>query len=114
VQVELSEEGERLVARPMGRMDAADGSDLAGAVTPRLTPAIRAVSIDLDGLEAISLGGVRAILKLARSLRGGDRGLDFLRGGATVRHALEQAGMADLFAFTPALHSNRGHHHESP
>ena len=72
------------------------------------------VTIDLDGLEHVDLGGIRAILRLARSLKGGDRTLDFVRGGDAVRHSLEQAGMHDLFPFTPALHPHRGHHDETP
>jgi anti-anti-sigma factor len=114
VQVDLSQDGDRLVARPVGRLDADDAPDLAGAVNARLAPSVGAVTIDLDGLESISLGGVRAILQLARSLRSGGRDLDFLRGAGSVRHALEQAGLHDLFAFTPALHSHRGHHDETP
>jgi anti-anti-sigma regulatory factor len=113
VQVDFSEEGDRLVARPVGRMDADDGDAFAAAVAQKLTPASCAVSVDLSTLDTISLGGVRAILKLARSLKSADRNLDFLNGGDGVRHALEQAGMADFFAFTPAFHSNRGHHHEA-
>ena len=113
MQVELSEEGDRLVARPTGRLDAADGPELASAVQQRLGPSTRSVSIDLDRLDTISLGGVRALLQLGRSLMGGDRALDFRNGSDSVRHALDQAGMAEFFAFTPALHSNRGHHHEA-
>ena len=114
MQVDFSGEGDRLVARPVGRLDGDDAPDLASAVDARLSPSIRAVTIDLDGLDSVSLGGVRAILQLARSLKSGGRAIDFLRGAAPVRHALEQAGMHDLFAFTPALHSHRGHHDETP
>lgn len=113
MQVDVSEDGDRLVARPAGRLDGDDAPDLASAVIARLLPSIRSVSIDLDGLDSISLGGVRAIFQIARSLKAGGRNLDFLNGRDGVRHALEQAGMADFFAFTPAIHSNRGHHHEA-
>ena len=114
MQVEFLEEGERLVARPQGRMEAADGIALADAVDQRLQPTTKSVTIDLAGLEFINLGAIRAILRLARSLRGGQRDLDFEHGGDLVRHALEQAGLHDFFPFTPALHPNRGHHDKTP
>lgn len=114
MQVDLSEEGDRLVARPTGRLDAADGPTLADAVQQQLGPAIRAVSIDLSKLDAVSLGGVRSLLQLGRSLKGGERGLDFISGGESVRHALDHAGFGDLFPFTPPLHLHRGHHDETP
>ena len=104
------EEGERLIARPQGRMEAADGSDFASAVQQRLQPGTKSVSIDLDGLDFISLGGIRAILRLARSLKGDERSLDFLAGSAAVREALHHAGMNNFFAFTPPYIHNGGHH----
>ena len=103
------DEGERLIARPQGRMEAADGSDFASAVEQRLHAGTQSVTIDLDELDFISLGGIRAILRLARSLRGGQRDLDFLRGSDTVREALHHAGLNNFFAFTPPYIHTGGH-----
>src|ERR1700741_2185894 len=97
MQVHFLEEGERLVARPQGRMEAADGSDFAGAVEQRLRAGTTAVTIDLEELEFVSFGGIRAILRLARSLKGASRDLDFLKGNNAVRDALDQAGLDDFF-----------------
>jgi len=94
-------------------MEAADGADFAAAVEGQLRPGTKSVTIDLEKVDSLSLGAIRAILRLARSLKGADRDMDFVRGSVGVRHALEQAGMADIFPFTPTLHSNRGHHHET-
>jgi len=113
MQVQFFDEGERLIARPKGRMEAADADDFAAAAQQRLQPAAKGLTIDLAGLDFVSLGAIRAMLRLARSLKAGQRDLDFVHGDASVRHALDQAGMADFFEFTPALHSNRGHHHEA-
>ena len=77
MQVQFLEEGERLIARPQGRMEAADGIDLAAAVEQRLHAGTTSVTIDLAELEFVDLGGVRAILRLARSLKGGQRELGF-------------------------------------
>ena len=104
------EEGERLIARPQGRMEAADGSDSASAVQQRLLAGTKSVTIDLDGLEFISLGAIRAVLRLARSLKGDERNLDFLAGSDAVREALHHAGMNHFFAFTPPYIHNGGHH----
>lgn len=101
------DEGERLIARPQGRMEAAEATDFASAVQQRLQPKTRAVTIDLDELDHVGLGGVRAILRLARSLKGDRKDLDFVNGGEAVREALKQAGFDELFAFTPPLHSHR-------
>ena len=108
MQVELLEEGERLIARPQGRMEAADGDDFAAAVEQRLRAATKSVTIDLDQIDFINFGGIRAILRLARSLKGGQRNLDFVGGGEAVRDALDQAGLDDFFPFIPPYISNRG------
>ena len=113
MQVELSQQGDRLIARPRGRMEAVDGDEFAAAIDERLDPTVKGVTIDLAELEFVGLGAIRAMLRLARSLKCDGRDLDFLAGSAAVRHALEQAGMADFFPFTPAIHSHRGHHHEA-
>jgi anti-anti-sigma regulatory factor len=102
------DEGERLIARPQGRMEAADGADFGSDVQQRLRAETKSVTIDLDELDHIGLGGVRAILRLARSLKGARKTLDFIHGGEAVREALKQAGFDELFAFTPPFHSHRG------
>ena len=45
------EEGERLIARPQGRMEEADGVEFGSAVEQRLQPGTRSVTIDLEELE---------------------------------------------------------------
>jgi anti-anti-sigma factor len=107
MQVQFLEEGVRLVARLQGRMEAADGMDFASSVEQRLHAGTKSVTIDLEGLDFINFGGIRAILRLARSLKGGKRDLDFVRGGHAVREALDQAGLDDFFPFTPPYISNR-------
>ena len=114
MQVQFEEAGKRLVARPQGRMEAADGVHLATGIRQRLEAGPRPVTIDLAGLDFINLGAIRAILQLARSLKGSQCELDFVHGSEAVRHALEQAGLHDFFPFTPALHPNRGHHDQTP
>ena len=81
-------------------MDAADGSDFASAAEGHLQPATKTLAVDLSALEFISLGGVRAILRLARSLRVSQRDV--------VRESLHQAGMNAFFPFTPPYHTHRG------
>ena len=108
MQVQFLEQGERLVARPQGRMDAADGADFAAAVKQHLRPATKSLTIDLEELDAVSFGGIRAMLRLARSLKDDKKALDFLGGNGPVRDMLDQAGLDDFFPFTPPYISNRG------
>ena len=108
MEAEFLEEGERLIARPQGRMEAADGDNFASAVEERLQPKTKSVTIDLEQLEFVNFGGIRAILRLARSLKDGQRNLDFVRGGEAVREALDQAGLDDFFPFIPPYISSRG------
>ncbi|MEO7655495.1 MAG: STAS domain-containing protein [Sphingomicrobium sp.] len=108
MQVEFVEQGERLIARPLGRMDAADGDNFAAVVEQRLGAATKSVTIDLEALDFVNFGGIRAMLRLARSLKGGQKNLDFSGGGEGVRDALDQAGLDDFFPFTPPYISNRG------
>ena len=107
MQVEFAQQGERLVARPQGRMEAVDGDAFAAAVAERLA-GTKAVAIDLDQLDFINFGGIRAVLRLARSLKGRATELEFVGGRETVRDALDQAGLDDFFPFTPPYISNRG------
>jgi anti-anti-sigma factor len=108
MQVEFLEEGQRLIARPQGRMEATDGIDFASAVRQRLHAGTKSLTIDLEALDFINFGGIRALLRLARSLKDSQRELDFLRGNKVVREALDQAGLDDFFPFTPPYVSTRG------
>jgi anti-anti-sigma factor len=114
MEVQFQEEGERLIARPQGRMDADGGIRFAHDLQQRLHPGTKSVTIDLEGLDFVDLGGVRAILRLGRSLKDDQRNLDFVGGGHAVREALDQAGFHDFFPFTPPYHLHRGHHDETP
>ena len=108
MQVQFLEEAERLIARPDGRLDAAQGDSFASAVQERLQPDTKNVTVDLDRLDAVELAGVRSILRLARSLKVGRRSIDFAHGGEAVRETLRQAGFDELFAFSPPFISHRG------
>ena len=114
MQVQFLEEGERLIARPQGRMEASDGYEFASAIAQRLHAGTKSVTIDLDELAFVNFGGIRAMLRLARSLTDRGTNLDFLRGNAAVRDALDQAGLDDFFPFTPPYKSTRGVQHETP
>ena len=113
MQVRFVEDGERLIARPQGRMEAADGIDFASALEQRLHAGSKAVTIDLEELEFINFGAIRALLRLARSLSGRAIALDFLGGNAAVRDALDQAGLDDFFPFTPPYRPTGGYQHET-
>ena len=108
MQVKFSEQSQCLIARPRGRMEAADGDDFAAAVEQRMKPEMTSLTIDLGTLEFINFGGIRALLRLARSLKTAHKDLAFVRGGDAVRDALDQAGLDDFFPFTPPYISNRG------
>jgi anti-anti-sigma factor len=114
MQVEFVEDGERLLARPQGRMEASDGADFASAVEQRLGPKTKALTIDLEELEFINFGGIRAVLRLARSLERDKGKLNFLGGNHVVREHLDQAGLDDFFPFTPPYRSTRGIQDETP
>jgi len=108
MQVEFLEDGERLIARPQGRMEAADGERFSADARQLLQDKIKSVTIDLDRLDSVSFGGIRVILRFARTLKHEKRELDFFGGGEIVRDALDQAGLDDFFPFTPPYISNRG------
>ncbi|HEX3423679.1 MAG TPA: STAS domain-containing protein [Sphingomicrobium sp.] len=108
MQVEFLNEGDRLIARPQGRMEASDGADFASAVQQQLRAGIKSVTIDLEEVDFVNFGGIRSVLRLARSLKANQRDLDFANGNKVVREALDQAGLDDFFPFTPPYVSNRG------
>jgi len=89
-------------------MEAANGVDFAVAINQRLLPETKRVTVDLQALEFISLGATREFLRLARSLKAGQRRIDFLNGGEAVRRVLDQAGLDDFFHFDPPFsHAGR-------
>ena len=113
MQVQFAVEGERLIARPQGRMEAADGIAFAAEIERRAGAATKAVTIDLEALDFINFGGIRAVLRLARWLKAREKKLDFLAGSHAVREPLDQAGLDDFFPFTPPYRSNRGNQDET-
>ena len=114
MDVEFLDEGMHLIVRPQGRMEAADGNFLTSAVEERLDASTTSVTIDLSELDFVNFGGIRAMLRLGRSLRTSGKILDFARGSEEVRDVLDQAGLDDLFPFTPPFNSNRGTNDETP
>ena len=82
--------------------------NFAAALEQRLKPKTKSVTIDLAKLSFINFGAIRALLRLARSLKGSKRDLAFLGGVLVVREHLDQAGFDDFFTFTPPFASNRG------
>ncbi len=108
MQLLFLEQGERLIARPEGRMEASGGAELASAIGQRLRPDTKSVTIDLAQLEIVNFGAIRAVLRLARSLKDQQRSIDFLNGNHAVRDAFDQAGLDDFFPFTPPYISTRG------
>lgn len=114
MDVEFLDEGKHLIARPQGRMEAADGNYLASAVEERVHASTATVTIDLSQLDFVNFGGIRSMLRLGRSLKTSGKVLEFVQGSEEVRDALDQAGLDDLFAFTPPFISNRGTNDETP
>jgi anti-sigma B factor antagonist len=108
MQVQFSDEGERLVARPLGRLEASEGADFAAAVEERVQAGARSVTIDLGSLESINFGGLRALLRLARSLKGRDTGIAFAPVGGEVGEMVDMSGLDSLFPSTPLDPSSGG------
>jgi anti-anti-sigma factor len=116
MKVQFSDEAGRLVATPTGRLEAAEGAELAAAIAGRLGPATRSVVIDLEQLSGIGLGGLRAILRLAKSLKGQGKSLMLKHAAGDVRETLELAGLDEIFPFEPPHPSQGGtrNEHASP
>ena len=113
MQIQFVEEGERLTALPQGRMDGADGDAFGAAVEGRIQPGTKTVTIDLDQLDFINFGGIRAFLRLARALRNRKIEVDFAHGNLAVREALDLAGLDDIFPFNPPYSSIGGSQNEN-
>ena len=99
MEIQFSDENDRLIVRPAGRLEAADGDVFAKAVEERLGATTKQVLVDLAQLKFINFGGIRAILRLARSLKARDTGLAFTGAGGAVWEALDISGIDDLFPF---------------
>ena len=110
MEIQFSDEGDRLVARPVGRLEATEGGDFIAAVAQHLRDSTKLVTIDLRQLDFISFAGIRALLRLARSLKGRGTQLAFSHAGGSVWEALDLSGLDDIFPFEPPM---RGIRHES-
>lgn len=108
MHVEYIEAEDRLIVRPRGELDAESGDLIPAAVEQRLALRPRSVTIDLDQLDFVSLGGIRAMLRVGRYLRACQSDLEFSRGSDAVRDALHHAGLNNLFVFIPPYHSRQG------
>ena len=107
MEIQFSDEGDRLIARPRGRLEAPDGDAFIAAVEAHLADATKRLTLDLRQLEFINFGGIRAILRLARTLKGRGTELSFLHAGGSVWEALDQSGLDDIFPFEPPMRGIR-------
>ena len=103
LDVEFSEEGERLVARPKGRLETAEADSFVSIVEARLKPAFKLVLIDLKDLNFISFRGLRAFLRLGKLLKAQDRSIAFAYAKGDVREELESSGLEVIFPSPAAI-----------
>jgi anti-anti-sigma factor len=107
MEIQFSDEGGRLIARPAGRLEAADGDALAAAVEQHLAPGTSQVMIDLEKLDFINYGGIRSILRLARNLKDRDTEIAFRHATGIVWEALDVSGLDDIFPFEPPVRGTK-------
>jgi anti-sigma B factor antagonist len=112
MQVQFSDEGEQLIARPQGRMETAEASAFAAAVEQRLQAGTRRVTVDLEQVEHIGFSGLRALLRLGRSLKRRDTRIAIVHAAGPVREALEASGLDEIFPSEPASSASRGNRNE--
>jgi anti-sigma B factor antagonist len=96
LEVQLEQEGERIVVRARGELDQAS----AGSFELALRRAIRAsespVVLDLDGVTFIDTMGLNILIAAATLCRTTRRELTMRRVSAQVAHVIEITGVEDL------------------
>jgi anti-anti-sigma factor len=96
LEVQLEQEGERVVVRAWGELDLASG----GAFEAELRRAIRAsdfgVVLDLGGVTFIDSVGLRVLISAAALSHTSRRELIMLRASAQVKQVIEISGVEDL------------------
>lgn len=97
-----------MIARPQGRLDAAEGASFAAAVERHLQAGTGSLVLDLEKLDFIAFGGIRAILRLGRTLRARNVGIVFANATGEVFEALDASGLDEIFTFLPIPPSNMG------
>lgn len=97
-----------MIARPQGRLDAAEGASFAAAVERRLQGGITSLVLDLEKLDFIAFGGIRAILRLGRTLKARNVGIAFVNATGEVFEALDASGLDEIFTFLPTPPTKMG------
>jgi anti-anti-sigma factor len=97
-----------LIARPQGRLDAAAGASFAAAVERQLQAGTTSLLLDLEKLDFIAFGGIRAILRLGRTAKARNVEVVFANATGEVFEALDASGLDEIFTFLPTPPSNMG------
>jgi anti-anti-sigma factor len=108
MDVQFLDEGERLIARPHGRLDAAGGVAFAATVEQHLHDGTRLLVIDFEQLDFLAFAGIRALLRVGRTLKARNTGIAFTNANGEVFEALDASGLDEIFAFLPMPPSNMG------
>ena len=96
LEVQLEQEGERIVARAWGELDLATASEFEAELRRAIRASEFGVVLDLDGVVFIDSTGLNALIAASTLCLTCRRELVMLRASAQVKQVIETSGLEDL------------------
>ncbi|MDX9981473.1 MAG: STAS domain-containing protein [Lentisphaeria bacterium] len=101
MRVETNLQGNRMVVRLTGRLDAAWSEHLLGMVRDIVREGHHQVLLDAAGLEYLSSAGIRALLKIRRELQAVNGTFGIVQAATFVQDTLRMSGLETLLQAAP-------------
>jgi len=97
MEFQTSKEGNAIVIKVSGRMDAVTAPEFESECDSRLEKGERFFVVDLGGLEYISSAGLRSILSTAKKLKAAQGSIHFCNLSGMVQEVFTISGFSTMF-----------------
>jgi anti-anti-sigma factor len=96
LEVELEQEGERILVRARGELDQDSASPFEAELRRAIRGSSLGVDLDLDDVTFIDSTGLRVLISAAMTSHASQREFIVLRASEHVQHVIEASGVDDL------------------
>ena len=97
MEIQSTKQGQAVIIKPKGRMDAATAPAFEQACDKLLQTGEKAVVVDLSALEYISSAGLRTILSVGKKIKGASGKLALCSLSGMVKEVFDISGFTTMF-----------------